>query len=103
MRQPEEKVDLNRFRVRPDKPILASEDERTVCYGRHGQQLAVDDDRDCFCKTEQSPATGRIVYLVRFGLAGVSYGQPADPTDDENRENTFEFRKVPKPAFDAYL
>jgi hypothetical protein len=111
MRVPEEPVDLEKFRLNPNKPILGGDEApKTVSYDPDGHEVADSDSPSCLCKKARY-LSGLVRYWVKFAAEGPNRGLLVDPDEESDggrktrwtARGWYEFRAVSEAVFDFYL
>lgn len=111
MRTQDEQVDLEKFKIDHNKPMLAGEAVVVTAYANGAVIIDNDSSPECLCKQVVDGGTKTTNYLVKYVMTGSNAGNMVDPNDDENlgkrgdwtSNGRFEFRRVTKTAFDLYL
>lgn len=110
-RQPEERIDFNKFIINHGKPSLSAGQVEEIGYGADG--LIVNDTNapSCLAKQVKQMDTNTTRYFVKFSNVGPTAGNMLDPNEetdltrrgDWTANGRFSYRPVVKAAYDLYL
>lgn len=109
-RLPEEKVDLDKFRVRHGEPQVGDQPDEVTGRGKGGTAVGPRSP-ECLARAVKDPSTGKTRYFVRFVNEGQYAGRMMNPFDENysTRGGDFSaagltgFRPVTKLAHDQYV
>lgn len=108
MREKEERVDPDKFRLNQGKPALAGDAKEIVGWSYDGLSILDPESPACLAKEEKQLQTGTVRYFVKYNAVT---GTMVDPDDDTNlarrgdwtANGRFPFRPVQKGAYDFYV